>query len=161
MVLNHFSLFGKTAGYALLFMILSKITPWASSVRRLYPSFLYRKIAPNLRCMSSSQYGTNILPKLSLSMDERNLFDSLRLFVRDSKLDITVRVAGGWVRDKLLAWPGNKDIDMAIDKMTGLQFVEEYNNWRVRRGEERQNYNIVKKNPEKSKHLETSTKDYF
>ena len=100
-------------------------------------------------------------PKLPLSADEQNLFDSLRNFINDANLDITLRVVGGWVRDKLLGKIENHDIDMAVDKMTGLQFVEEYNNWRVLRGETRHSYNIVKKNPDKSKHLETSTSIRF
>lgn len=35
----------------------------------------------------------------------------------------TLRVAGGWVRDKLLG-NDSKDIDIALDTVTGAQFAE-------------------------------------
>lgn len=37
--------------------------------------------------------------------EERNLFTLLRRVRKDTHLDTTLRVAGGWVRDKLLATP--------------------------------------------------------
>ena len=36
---------------------------------------------------------------------------------------LTLRVAGGWVRDKLLN-KQSQDIDIALDKCTGVQFAE-------------------------------------
>jgi hypothetical protein len=35
---------------------------------------------------------------------------------------VTVRVAGGWVRDKILGLPSH-DVDVALDTMTGVQFA--------------------------------------
>uniref|UniRef100_A0A7S1BFY0 Poly A polymerase head domain-containing protein n=2 Tax=Corethron hystrix TaxID=216773 RepID=A0A7S1BFY0_9STRA len=40
---------------------------------------------------------------IDLTEDERELFDTLRQVTLDSGLDTTLRVAGGWVRDKLIA----------------------------------------------------------
>jgi len=51
--------------------------------------------------------------QLDLSREEEELFDLLREVVQESKLKSTLRVAGGWVRDKLLAtdeFQRNKDL---------------------------------------------------
>ncbi|MCX6848310.1 MAG: HD domain-containing protein, partial [Verrucomicrobia bacterium] len=56
-----------------------------------------------------------------------------------------MRVAGGWVRDKLLG-AESKDIDITLSAMTGGEFLHCL-------GLEGQ---IVEANPEKSKHLETA-----
>mmetsp|Transcript_21850 Transcript_21850/g.54134 ORF Transcript_21850/g.54134 Transcript_21850/m.54134 type:complete len:867 (+) Transcript_21850:230-2830(+) len=44
-------------------------------------------------------------PYINLSQEERELFLLLRKAKDDGKLSTTLRVAGGWVRDKLLATP--------------------------------------------------------
>jgi tRNA nucleotidyltransferase/poly(A) polymerase len=43
--------------------------------------------------------------KIELTNDERKLFDLLRQVTTEKQLGSTLRVAGGWVRDKLLATP--------------------------------------------------------
>lgn len=78
---------------------------------------------------------------------------------------IVLRFTGGWVRDKLLGVPSH-DIDVAINRMTGLQFgmkLKEY----IGIPGNAEKYGLRKKdagglhkieaNPEKSKHLETVT----
>jgi tRNA nucleotidyltransferase/poly(A) polymerase len=93
---------------------------------------------------------------------------------------ITLRVTGGWVRDKLLGVPSH-DIDVAINKMTGLQFgmklkdyleipgnPEKYGLEGVATTEKQSakagttdksktvgGLHKIEANPEKSKHLET------
>lgn len=57
---------------------------------------------------------------IPLSAAERELFDMFLAVVRDKRLDTTIRVAGGWVRDKLLQLPSKDDIDIALDNMTGV-----------------------------------------
>ena len=44
-------------------------------------------------------------PFIELTREERELFRLLRQARRETNLDTTLRVAGGWVRDKLLATP--------------------------------------------------------
>ena len=101
---------------------------------------------------------------------EQAVFRTLLECVGKHKLDITLRVAGGWVRDKLLGLSSH-DIDIAIDKMMGRRFVEEYLVRHLRAfgnatcaddglpgGNNHPNhYGVIKSNPEKSKHLETAT----
>lgn len=55
---------------------------------------------------------------INLNSIEKKLFDLLLNLNNQKKLNLTLRVAGGWVRDKLLKLESN-DIDIALDKMNG------------------------------------------
>ena len=59
---------------------------------------------------------TNI--NLPLSDLEESIFDFLLQVVEENNLNTTVRVAGGWVRDKLYGRVSD-DIDIALDDMSG------------------------------------------
>ena len=91
--------------------------------------------------------------------------------LQDTKLEL--RFTGGWVRDKLLGI-GSQDIDVSINKMTGLQFglklkkyLEDKENLKKYASDEDSsetteqalcgNLHKIAANPEKSKHLETVT----
>lgn len=50
------------------------------------------------------------------------LFELLMKCLKFKNLDLTLRVAGGWVRDKLLD-KQSSDIDITLDKMMGRKFV--------------------------------------
>lgn len=105
----------------------------------------------------SSQRGTSSIP---LSPEETQLFDTLLAVVEDEQLGTTLRVAGGWVRDKVLGhWSpdGKVDIDIALDNMMGSEFAATLNRWLAKRGRKMYNVGIISRNPEKSKHLETAT----
>lgn len=43
--------------------------------------------------------------------------------IKHHKLNVTLRCAGGWVRDKLLG-KDSLDIDIALDTMMGKEFAE-------------------------------------
>ncbi|KAI8906286.1 hypothetical protein EDD86DRAFT_210283 [Gorgonomyces haynaldii] len=73
---------------------------------------------------------------------------------------VVLRIAGGWVRDKLLGRESD-DIDIAIDKMTGQQFALHVKEYMVENQMHMTNISTVKINPEKSKHLETATCKIF
>ena len=68
----------------------------------------------------------------------------------------TLRVAGGWVRDKLLGLESN-DIDVALDTCVGAEFAAKVNDYLTRKGEEVSGVGVIQSNPEQSKHLETAT----
>lgn len=61
--------------------------------------------------------------KIELNEVEKQIFDRLVNTLRHFNLNTELRVAGGWVRDKLL---GKEcyDIDIAIDNMLGSEFVD-------------------------------------
>jgi len=71
-------------------------------------------------------FGVNSLLRLdikaSLSAKENEIFEILLKASKRSRT--TVRIAGGWVRDKLLGLE-NHDIDVALDNISGFEFAEE------------------------------------
>lgn len=80
-----------------------------------------------------------------------------------AKAPLELRFAGGWVRDKLLGVVSH-DIDIAINKMTGLNFalkMEEYlqipANSKIYGPDILRSITKIERNPEKSKNLETAT----
>ncbi|CAM9784732.1 unnamed protein product, partial [Chrysoparadoxa australica] len=101
---------------------------------------------------------------IPLSREEQRLFALLLTVAEEDKT--TLRVAGGWVRDKLLKAergdeeeiPAHKlDIDIALDNCLGREFAERVNGHLLRSGREIHGVGIMGQNPEKSKHLETAT----
>ncbi|KYQ90023.1 tRNA adenilyl transferase [Tieghemostelium lacteum] len=97
-----------------------------------------------------------------ITPNEQKLFQKLKNATVDRD-DVTIRIAGGWVRNKLLAMKSeqkewsideeNKDIDIALDNINGSDFVNSIINIEK---EPLRSY-TVKLNPEKSKHLETAS----
>ena len=67
--------------------------------------------------------------KIKLTPDEEQIFMMLKQYRNDLELKTVLRVAGGWVRDKvidpLLQIMGKEshDIDIALDNMKGQEFV--------------------------------------
>jgi hypothetical protein len=84
---------------------------------------------------------------LTPTSDEQAVFDSL-LEKRNSEPSlkpVTMRVVGGWVRDKLLSRsPG--DMDVCLSNVTGRFFASSVG----------AKFHLVAENPAKSKHLETA-----
>lgn len=87
---------------------------------------------------------------------------------QQGKKPIELRITGGWVRDKLLGRESH-DIDIGIDHLSGLDFVtglkgyldektkSECNDTSETKQNSLSGIHKIKKNPEKSKHLETCT----
>ena len=69
-----------------------------------------------------------IQDSISLLKDEEKLFGFLLDVVKKNETSTTLRVAGGWVRDKLLG-RFSDDIDIVLDNMTGAQFAELINKY--------------------------------
>ena len=63
-----------------------------------------------------------------LTTQELTLFDNVLGSLKDKKT--IARVAGGWVRDKLLGHISD-DIDIAVDDQTGEQFARGVNNYLI------------------------------
>eukprot|EP00826_Nyctotherus_ovalis_P043299 TRINITY_DN4542_c0_g1_i1.p1 TRINITY_DN4542_c0_g1~~TRINITY_DN4542_c0_g1_i1.p1 ORF type:complete len:263 (+),score=33.72 TRINITY_DN4542_c0_g1_i1:143-931(+) len=90
--------------------------------------------------------------KISLTDYEKQLFKELLEIVSVKKLSTTLRVAGGWVRDKIMG-KESADIDITLDNLSGKEFAELIKeSIPGTRG-----FGVIKKNAEKAKHLETAT----
>jgi len=98
-------------------------------------------------------------PFVTLSAKEMAIFQLLSRVRREEGLeDLTLRVAGGWVRDKLLRRQmNNVDIDIALDTLLGVEFAEIVNKWLAKEKMEVHSVGVIGKNPDQSKHLETAT----
>jgi tRNA nucleotidyltransferase/poly(A) polymerase len=117
-------------------------------------------------------------PKISLTTEEEELFHTLQTFIDENQLQTTIRVAGGWVRDKILSASssssspskGKKDIDLALENMSGSHFAQLLSEWthnKTRNStgtagdahveEPPLRFHVIQFNPNKSKHLETAT----
>lgn len=61
--------------------------------------------------------------KITLTAEERALFDTLLAAAEFAGSKTVLRAAGGWVRDKLLG-KDSADIDIALDNMLGKTFAD-------------------------------------
>ncbi|KAI3726299.1 hypothetical protein L1987_66096 [Smallanthus sonchifolius] len=97
---------------------------------------------------------------IDLTDKEKRIFDRLLEVLHHFKLETKLRVAGGWVCDKLL---GKEcyDIDIALDDMLGRDFCEKVNEYLTSTGEEAQGVGVIQSNPDQSKHLETARMRLF
>lgn len=100
---------------------------------------------------------------IKLNETENQIRDLLMEFCeyhnkKDESNQLVLRITGGWVRDKLLGDESN-DLDIAINTLSGEDFVTRLTNYL---NENHPNLSLkaihtIKKNPAKSKHLETCT----
>ncbi|RLN22136.1 putative CCA tRNA nucleotidyltransferase 2 [Panicum miliaceum] len=92
---------------------------------------------------------------VELTEKEDQIFRRLLEVVRHFGLGTQLRVAGGWVRDKLLG-KDSADIDIALDNMMGQNFCEKVNEYLESIGEKQKGIGVIQCNPDQSKHLETA-----
>ncbi|KAK3139436.1 hypothetical protein QOZ80_5AG0383180 [Eleusine coracana subsp. coracana] len=101
------------------------------------------------------QRSVEVRETVVLTEKEERIFRRLLDVVRHFGLGTQLRVAGGWVRDKLLG-KDSADIDIALDNMTGQNFCEKVNEYSKMVGEEQKGIGVIQCNPDQSKHLETA-----
>lgn len=104
---------------------------------------------------SSRAVRHHVKDKIDLTDKEKKIFQLLLHALRHSNLDTQLRVAGGWVRDKLLG-KDCCDIDIAVDNMLGREFCEKVNQYLSYAGEQQHGISVIQSNPDQSKHLETA-----
>ncbi|ODV67085.1 hypothetical protein HYPBUDRAFT_153014 [Hyphopichia burtonii NRRL Y-1933] len=118
---------------------------------------------PALRYYSMKR---SIKDKINLNETETNIRNVLVKFCdyhnslpdTDPSKKLELRITGGWVRDKLLGKESH-DIDIAINFLSGEEFASLLYDYLVEHYPELELKGLhkIKKNPEKSKHLETCT----
>lgn len=102
--------------------------------------------------------------QVKLTPLEEKLFGVFRQAAAKSGKPVVLRVAGGWVRDKV-SWfyreilgRENDDIDIALDCMMGAEFAALVQQvYAEATGSTAKGFGVIKANPDKSKHLEAAT----
>lgn len=115
---------------------------------------------PSATAIPESQPSIHVRDHIDLTEKETQIFDRLLQVVSHYNLQTQLRVAGGWVRDKLL---GKEcyDIDIALDNILGREFCEKVNEYLTAAGEEIHGIGVIQCNPDQSKHLETARMRLF
>ena len=107
-----------------------------------------------------------ILSSITLTPKEESIFSFMLEVLKLHNRTTTLRVSGGWVRDKFMGQDSD-DIDIALDDMYGEVFAEMIRQkiydddlaaGKIDPNQQKQgkNYGVIKANSEKSKHLETA-----
>ncbi|KAL6784341.1 hypothetical protein ACKKBG_A05770 [Auxenochlorella protothecoides x Auxenochlorella symbiontica] len=96
-----------------------------------------------------------VSPRLELTPEEQQLFDTLLAASKQAGFPTTLRCAGGWVRDKLMG-RASDDIDVALDDALGSAFAEAVNGYLAGQGQGVHSVAVIAANPGQSKHLETA-----
>ncbi|XP_027149107.1 putative CCA tRNA nucleotidyltransferase 2 [Coffea eugenioides] len=127
---------------------------------RFYNSTMSITTTTTTTTTASSQPPIQVKDHIELTPKEKEIFHRLLQVVRHFDLETELRVAGGWVRDKLLG-KDSDDIDVAIDTMSGREFCEKINEYLSYTGEETPGIGVIQCNPDQSKHLETARMRLF
>lgn len=111
----------------------------------------------------------NLLQKIVLNETESKIRNLLIDFCNhhnqiSGASPLELRITGGWVRDKLLGKESN-DLDIAVNTVSGEDFASKLLAYaaenKIDLGRNATSLHTIKKNPEKSKHLETCTTKLF
>ncbi len=86
-----------------------------------------------------------------LSDEEKKIFELIKEYALSLKNEIVPRVAGGWVRDKIML-RDSSDIDIVLNNISGYDFATGLSKF----SSDTSSVHKILANPEKSKHLETA-----
>ena len=116
---------------------------------------------PELEEDHSAQYDYEAQPivgTIALSKEEEELFQLIR-DVRDKCCpSTTIRVAGGWVRDKLLHNTDSRDIDLVLSDISGSEFAQIFRDYLEENQIESEDVIYLKKSHgARSDHLQTAS----
>ena len=115
---------------------------------------IYQKLENNKLISYPLNTNNNINKEFELNEKEKECFTIIMNILKKNNLNTTVcRVAGGWVRDKLLGKESD-DIDIALNDMKGSVLANLINE-ELYPGKNK--VGIIQQNVEKGKNLETAT----
>lgn len=92
---------------------------------------------------------------IALTEQEEGLFKVLLGSRAQQGKSTVLRVAGGWVRDKILRRESD-DVDIALDDQSGQEFASSLNEYLKSQGFETHKLAVITANPDQSKHIETA-----
>ena len=116
-------------------------------------NIIYEKLESNKLIHYEKKSSNKLMDKIILNDTETNCFKVIKDILIKNKCKTICRVAGGWVRDKLLGIESD-DIDIALNDMKGSKLASLINSELY---PEKEKVGIIKQNEEKGKHLETAT----
>lgn len=124
-------------------------------------SFLSSSLLSLRKCYSMKRSINQSIVLNGTESKIRNLLvDFCGQYNQTAQQPLELRITGGWVRDKLLGNESN-DLDIAINVLSGEDFASQLLSYAhsqgVDLGKNASSLHTIKKNPEKSKHLETCT----
>lgn len=105
----------------------------------------FRRFNQKLKMVDSTKH-------ILLTSREAQIFDTLSQAVDKNATLTTIRVSGGWVRDKILGLESD-DIDLSLDNMSGEDFAKMIQSHEK---DPSQVCEIIKSQSDKAKHLETA-----
>ncbi|KAJ2806181.1 CCA tRNA nucleotidyltransferase, mitochondrial [Coemansia guatemalensis] len=113
-----------------------------------------------VRSSSNNRAAETMTVRLTESEDEIcRLLERVADYIHEKQTAeprLTLRIAGGWVRDKLLGLESH-DVDVAVDHMSGFELAQQVNAYLAEHGQAVHTIAKIGQNPERSKHLETAT----
>ena len=115
---------------------------------------IYEKLESNKLIAYPKNHNNKLTINFSLNDVEKECFSIILNILKKNNLTSTIcRVAGGWVRDKLLGKECD-DIDIALNNMKGSKLAQLVNE-ELYPGKDK--VGIIQQNNQKGKHLETAT----
>lgn len=130
---------------------------------------MFRTRTPCLLLRNMTTYGVSkngVTMKVELNETETRICSLLKGvsgYIKRQRPElpsIVSRIAGGWVRDKLLGKECH-DLDVAVNDMMGYEYANYVNTYMRSQGYPVRSIAKIDSNPEKSKHLETATTKLF
>jgi len=120
----------------------------------LEPTGIYKNQAIQGRMQLLNKIAVQ-LQQIKLTNHEKEIFNLLMQVVKNKSPGTVLRVAGGWIRDKLMGRESH-DIDISINNMSGEKFAYLVKDYMDENGIETGSVTVVKDNPNQSKHLATA-----
>jgi tRNA nucleotidyltransferase/poly(A) polymerase len=113
--------------------------PLPQDIRATFSQFQPALLAGDEEFLFDYDYYTSTrTAKLQLTPEEKELFQLVRTVCQESCPGTTVRIAGGWVRDKLLHAKSSssegemksaRDVDFVLNNMAGSEFAKKFQDY--------------------------------
>ena len=116
---------------------------------------IYKNLQSNSLISYKISTNNKIYKNFSLTEKEKEIFSNILNILKKNNLNSTIcRVAGGWIRDKLLGKESD-DIDIVVNDIEGSKLVYIINEDLYTEGKYKMG--IIPKNPKKGKNIEVAT----
>ena len=120
----------------------------------MFYSFLFKKEKKMNKEIKAYEYEIQKINNINLNIKINELENKIfNFFLSHNFQNTTFRVAGGWVRDKLLG-KNSEDIDITLDNISGQEYISNLKKENIE-------FKEIKNSNLKSSHLQTATIEIF